>query len=222
MSLLSKLTVLPPNPVRKKPLSSRSCSLAVRPSAASTAKQSSSGRSMSGHAPKLGDQFGGCAGSGGSGSGSGSFGSYGSSGSSSGGGGSQSHRKLGQSASCGSHRPAGGRLLAQEVEQLLLRLEQGSLLVKFHSKGKPEKRTFALRGDSGQLVCLKPSAGVETSVSLFEVREVRTGRCSKVFEKWADDARKYDNAQCFVVLYGSAFRLKSLSCVGESGGIPPV
>ena len=140
----------------------------------------------------------------------------GSAGSGNNGGGFQ-HRKLAQSKSHNINRPFGAssRSRAQELEQLLLRLDQGSLLVKFHLKGKPERRTFALKSDCGQLVCMKPSAGVESFVNLFEVREVRTGRCSKVFEKWSEDARKYDNAQCFVVMYGSGFRLKSLSCVGE-------
>lgn len=138
---------------------------------------------------------------------------------------SLSHRKLCQSQSCsvtnravignGSTSPAVTRSRAQELDQLLLRLEQGSLLVRFYSKGKPERRTFALKANCGQLLCMKPSAGIESYVNLFEVREVRTGRCSKVFEKWAEDARKYDNGQCFVVLYGPAFRLKSLSCVGK-------
>jgi hypothetical protein len=134
-----------------------------------------------------------------------------------------SHRKLAQSQSCGgvnrlgnASQTSSNRLRAPEVDPLLRRLDQGSLLLRFYSKGKPERRTFALKSDSGQLLCMKPSAGVESFVNLFEVQEVRTGRCSKVFEKWAEDARKYDNAQCFVVLYGSTFRLKSLSCVGKS------
>lgn len=47
------------------------------------------------------------------------------------------------------------------------------------------------------------------------MREVREGKNSKDFEKWPDDARKMDNALCFVIFYGSEFKLKNLSLVGE-------
>ena len=79
------------------------------------------------------------------------------------------------------------RLLTNELDQIIKRLEQGSVLIKFFPKGKPEKRTLVLNNETKQLICLKPNAGkeiTESIIDLFEVREVRIGRCSKVFEKW--------------------------------------
>ena len=109
------------------------------------------------------------------------------------------------------------RYLSNEVDQILKRLEQGSVLIKFFPKGKPEKRTFVLNNDTKQLICLKPNAGkdiTESIINLFDIKEMRIGRVSKTFEKWSEDAKKWDNSQCFVVLYGNSFCLKSLSCVG--------
>lgn len=54
------------------------------------------------------------------------------------------------------------------------------------------------------------------SVDLREVKEVRIGKSSKDFEKWPEDAKKMDNPRCFVVYYGSEFRLKTLSIAGKT------
>lgn len=43
------------------------------------------------------------------------------------------------------------------------------------------------------------------------MKEIRIGKQSKDFEKWPEDAKKMDNCRCFVVYYGSEFRLKTLS-----------
>lgn len=56
----------------------------------------------------------------------------------------------------------------------------------------------------------------EGALELREVKEVRLGKNSKEFEKWSDDARMVDATKCFVVFYGSEFKLRSLSVVGES------
>lgn len=79
------------------------------------------------------------------------------------------------------------RLLTNELDQIIKRLEQGSVLIKFFPKGKPERRTLVLNNETKQLICLKPNVGkeiIESIINLFEVKEVRVGRCSKVFEKW--------------------------------------
>ena len=63
-------------------------------------------------------------------------------------------------------------------------------------------------------VLMRP-AGV--SVDLREVKEIRGGRSSRDFEKWADDpgTRKFNSNICFVLMYGQEFCLKTLSLVGE-------
>lgn len=53
------------------------------------------------------------------------------------------------------------------------------------------------------------------TVDIREVKEIRIGKNSKDFEKWPEDAKKVDNLRCFVVYYGSEFRLKTLSISGN-------
>lgn len=48
-------------------------------------------------------------------------------------------------------------------------------------------------------------------MDLREVKEVRVGKCSKDFERWTEDARKFENQRCYVVFYGNEFCLKTLS-----------
>ncbi|XP_063440480.1 1-phosphatidylinositol 4,5-bisphosphate phosphodiesterase gamma-1-like isoform X4 [Mytilus trossulus] len=97
-------------------------------------------------------------------------------------------------------------------------LERGLVVTIFFGKNKrPEKRTLQVRIETRQLVWIRAQGGKpEGSLNLREVREVREGKNSKDFEKWPDDARKMDNALCFVIFYGSEFKLKNLSLVASS------
>ena len=52
-------------------------------------------------------------------------------------------------------------------------------------------------------------------MDIREIKEIRVGKNSKDFEKWPDDAKKVDNQRCFIVNYGSEFRLKTLSICGK-------
>ncbi len=53
-------------------------------------------------------------------------------------------------------------------------------------------------------------------VDLREVREIRLGKSSRDFERWKDEAGlRCDPGLCFVLLYGSDFRLKTLSLAGK-------
>lgn len=45
--------------------------------------------------------------------------------------------------------------------------------------------------------------------------QVRVGKISKDFEKWNDESKCVDFLKCFVVFYGSEFKLRSLSVVGK-------
>lgn len=53
------------------------------------------------------------------------------------------------------------------------------------------------------------------SVDLREIKEVRPGKNSREFDRWPDEARKFDDSKCFVVLYGQDFCLKTLSFAGK-------
>lgn len=55
----------------------------------------------------------------------------------------------------------------------------------------------------------------EGALDLGEVHEVRIGKHSKDFEKWCEESRTIEFTKCFVVFYGSEFKLRSLSVVGK-------
>lgn len=53
------------------------------------------------------------------------------------------------------------------------------------------------------------------SVDIREIKEIRPGQKSRDFERYLEDsAARLDQAHCFVILYGTEFRLKSLSLAG--------
>lgn len=53
------------------------------------------------------------------------------------------------------------------------------------------------------------------AVEIREIKEVKVGKHSKDFEKWPEDAKRMENLRCFVVYYGSEFKLKTLSISGK-------
>jgi phosphatidylinositol phospholipase C gamma-1 len=56
----------------------------------------------------------------------------------------------------------------------------------------------------------------EGTVDIREIKLIRPGKSSKDFEKWADDAKRYDAGKCFVIFFGSEFRLRTLSIAALS------
>jgi len=56
----------------------------------------------------------------------------------------------------------------------------------------------------------------EGAVDIREIKEVRRGKQSKDFEKWAEEGRNFEVGRCFVVYYGKEFNLKCLSVVSLS------
>jgi hypothetical protein len=119
--------------------------------------------------------------------------------------------------SIGATNGSGGSLRSREMEQIVHRLEQGSVLTKFYNKGRPERKTFFVRLETRQLVwTVSGKTSIEGCLDLREVKEVRIGPISKIFDKWHEEEcmRKWDRGQCLSLLYGNSFRLKTLSCVG--------
>jgi phosphatidylinositol phospholipase C gamma-1 len=53
------------------------------------------------------------------------------------------------------------------------------------------------------------------AVEIREIKEIKVGKQSKDFEKWPEDAKRMENLRCFVVYYGSEFKLKTLSISGK-------
>ncbi|XP_062715033.1 1-phosphatidylinositol 4,5-bisphosphate phosphodiesterase gamma-1 isoform X2 [Aedes albopictus] len=107
-----------------------------------------------------------------------------------------------------------------EMEQIICSLERGTLIQKFYPRRKPEKKTLMLRRETRQVTWSSPSqnsrANFEDALELREVKEVRLGKSSKDFEKWPEETKKIELRKCFVVFYGSEFKLRSLSVVALS------
>lgn len=54
-------------------------------------------------------------------------------------------------------------------------------------------------------------------VDIREIKEIRPGRNSRDFDRYQEDpCFRPDHSHCFVVLYGTEFRLKTLSLQGEA------
>ncbi|KAI4823686.1 hypothetical protein KUCAC02_012261 [Chaenocephalus aceratus] len=58
---------------------------------------------------------------------------------------------------------------------------------------------------------------IEGEVDIREIKEIRPGQKSRDFERYVEDsATRLEQAHCFVILYGTEFRLKSLSLAATS------
>ncbi|KAI3356915.1 hypothetical protein L3Q82_003560 [Scortum barcoo] len=66
-------------------------------------------------------------------------------------------------------------------------------------------------------VALSGSLLAHLAVDIREIKEIRPGQKSRDFERYVEDsAGRLDQAHCFVILYGTEFRLKSLSLAATS------
>lgn len=114
-----------------------------------------------------------------------------------------------------------------ENEQICIFLERGTLITKYYLKKRPEKKCLSLRRETRQIL-VNPISAVSTATSsnasrnnyefaleLREVKEIRFGKNSKDFDKW-EDSKKVDLQKCFVISYGSEFKLKTFSVVAHS------
>lgn len=113
-----------------------------------------------------------------------------------------------------------GTGLLPEMENIICQLERGTVVTKFFQKKHPDRRILSVKRETRQVVWYKPMSKrnvYEGAVDLREVKEVRPGRNSRDFERWPEDARKFDENRCYVVFYGQDFCLKTLSIGALSG-----
>lgn len=120
-------------------------------------------------------------------------------------------------------QPALGRM-----EETICALERGTIITRLSCKRsqRAETRTLLLRRETRQLLWCTATAVAqqsaprskecEGSLELREVREVRPGKQSKDFDRWPEETRQKSDDQCFVVLYGSEFKLHTLSVIAFS------
>ncbi|XP_059470095.1 1-phosphatidylinositol 4,5-bisphosphate phosphodiesterase gamma-1 [Neocloeon triangulifer] len=106
-----------------------------------------------------------------------------------------------------------------EEEQIIGLLERGTVVNKFYHRKRMEKKTLMLRRETRQVIWSRSNTNpkaFEGYVNLYEVKEIRPGKCSKDFEKWPEDSKRLDSTKCFVVVYGNEFKLKFLSIAAWS------
>ncbi|XP_065217212.1 1-phosphatidylinositol 4,5-bisphosphate phosphodiesterase gamma-1 [Planococcus citri] len=104
-----------------------------------------------------------------------------------------------------------------EMEQIISQLERGTIITRFYPRKKPERKTLSIRRETRQLLWTRTaSRSHEGSIEMREVKEIRLGKFSKDFDKWPEESKKIDNLRCFVIFYGSEFKLKVFSVAALS------
>ncbi|RXM29061.1 1-phosphatidylinositol 4,5-bisphosphate phosphodiesterase gamma-1 [Acipenser ruthenus] len=89
--------------------------------------------------------------------------------------------------------------------RVLRSLDMGTVMTLFYQKKsqRPEKRTFQHSKEEFH--------GEALAIDIREIKEIRLGKSSRDFDRYPEEVRKLDSSQCFIILYGMEFRLKTLS-----------
>ncbi|XP_071959043.1 1-phosphatidylinositol 4,5-bisphosphate phosphodiesterase gamma-1-like isoform X2 [Antedon mediterranea] len=104
----------------------------------------------------------------------------------------------------------------ENIQYIKKEFIMGKVMTKFFQKRRPEKRTFEVVMETRRLIWRRQMGRVEGYIDISEIKEVRPGKNSRDFEKWSEEARKIDRNLCFVIYYGSEFRLKSISLAASN------
>uniref|UniRef100_A0A8C1TJM1 1-phosphatidylinositol 4,5-bisphosphate phosphodiesterase gamma n=1 Tax=Cyprinus carpio TaxID=7962 RepID=A0A8C1TJM1_CYPCA len=118
-----------------------------------------------------------------------------------------------------SNGPVPWTLSDTEVNNLYRDLELGTVLTLFYSKKsqRPERRTFQVKLETRQIIWTRGTDKIEGEIDIREIKEIRMGQKSRDFERYVEDSSaRPDQAHCFVILYGTEFRLKALSLAATS------
>ncbi|XP_033825711.1 1-phosphatidylinositol 4,5-bisphosphate phosphodiesterase gamma-1 isoform X3 [Periophthalmus magnuspinnatus] len=106
-----------------------------------------------------------------------------------------------------------------EMNNLYRDLELGTVLTLFYSKKsqRPERRTFQVKLETRTIIWTRGTDKIEGEIDIREIKEIRPGQKSRDFERYVEDsAARLETAHCFVILYGTEFRLRSLSLAATS------
>lgn len=101
-----------------------------------------------------------------------------------------------------------------EVAHLCRSLELGTVMALFYTKKsqRPEKKTFQVKLETRQVTWSRGSDKLEGAIDIREIKEIRQGKNSRDFDRYQEDPSfRPDPVYCFVILYGTDFRLKTLS-----------
>nr|XP_054762576.1 1-phosphatidylinositol 4,5-bisphosphate phosphodiesterase gamma-1-like [Lytechinus pictus] len=102
-------------------------------------------------------------------------------------------------------------LTEQDIHSMQHNLALGTLLTRFYGRKRPERKSFEVNMETRQVVWRRQGGRTEGAINIREIKEIRPGKVSKDFEKWPEEHRRHPNNICFVVFYGTEFRLKTLS-----------
>uniref|UniRef100_A0A8C3LPZ5 Phosphoinositide phospholipase C n=1 Tax=Chrysolophus pictus TaxID=9089 RepID=A0A8C3LPZ5_CHRPC len=87
----------------------------------------------------------------------------------------------------------------------------------FSTSQRPERKTFQVKLETRQVTWSRGSEKTEGAVDIREIKEIRPGKNSRDFDRYQEDpCFRPDQSHCFVVLYGTEFRLKTLSLQATS------
>uniref|UniRef100_A0A8C9WC87 Phosphoinositide phospholipase C n=1 Tax=Scleropages formosus TaxID=113540 RepID=A0A8C9WC87_SCLFO len=106
-----------------------------------------------------------------------------------------------------------------EANKLFRDLEVGTVLTLFYSKKsqRPERRTFQVKLETRQVIWTRGTDKVEGGIDIREIKEIRVGQRSGDAERPCEDSSpRAEHAHCFIILYGTEFRLKALSLAAMS------
>ncbi|XP_068119982.1 1-phosphatidylinositol 4,5-bisphosphate phosphodiesterase gamma-1 isoform X1 [Hyperolius riggenbachi] len=107
----------------------------------------------------------------------------------------------------------------QNETELCRSLEVGTVMTLYYSKKsqKPERRTFQVKLETRQVIWSRGADKVEGAVDIREIKEIRPGKNSRDFDRYQEDGTvRLEHDHCFVILYGTEFRLKTLSLQATS------
>ncbi|KAK1156161.1 1-phosphatidylinositol 4,5-bisphosphate phosphodiesterase gamma-1-like isoform X1 [Acipenser oxyrinchus oxyrinchus] len=106
-----------------------------------------------------------------------------------------------------------------EANSLYRDLELGTVLTLFYSKKsqRPERRTFHVKLETRQIIWSRGTDKIEGEIDIREIKEIRAGRNSRDFERYIEDTSvRLEHSLCFIILYGTEFRLRALSLAATS------
>ncbi|XP_041103270.1 1-phosphatidylinositol 4,5-bisphosphate phosphodiesterase gamma-1-like [Polyodon spathula] len=105
----------------------------------------------------------------------------------------------------------------ESSSRVLRSLNMGTVMTLFYQKKsqRPERRTFQVKQETRQIIWSRNDK-IEGEIDIREIKEIRLGKSSRDFDRYPEEVRKLDSSQCFIILYGMEFRLKTLSVAAFS------
>ncbi|KAK1172195.1 1-phosphatidylinositol 4,5-bisphosphate phosphodiesterase gamma-1-like isoform X1 [Acipenser oxyrinchus oxyrinchus] len=102
--------------------------------------------------------------------------------------------------------------------RVLRSLDMGTVMTLFYQKKsqRPERRTFQVKQETRQIIWSRNRDKIEGEIDIREIKEIRLGKSSRDFDRYPEEVRKLDSSQCFIILYGMEFRLRTLSVAAFS------